>query len=233
MRERGKKLLNCIIKEHIRTTQPVGSDLLVDKHGLKISPATIRNEMAELERQGYLTHPYTSAGRIPTEKGYYFYLENFLKEKKLDDKLKKNLKKVRRQLTKKSPQFILKKMAKILAELSKETILVAFNFNDVYFTGLTNLFRHPEFRELDLICSISQIIDHFDERMGDMFDTMDQEIKILAGSENPFSNKCSVIISEWHFSKSLKGVIGILGPMRMDYDRNISLLKYIKELINN
>lgn len=227
-----KNLLNYIIREHLKTGQPVGSDLLVERYGLKFSPATIRNKMADLENEGYLTHPYTSAGRIPTEKGYYFYLENFLKDEEPDERIKIILKKIRQQF-KKSPTSLLKEIAKILAEVSKETVLVASAPDDVYFTGLANLFNQPEFKELNLIHNLSQVIDHFDEQMEDIFDQIDEQIKIFVGHKNPFSNKCTTIITRYHFPKGSKGVIGILGPMRMDYDYNLALLKYIKELISN
>lgn len=232
MKEREKNLLNYIIKEHIRTAQPVGSDLLVEKYNLKMSPATIRGEMAELEKSGYLTHPYTSAGRIPTEKGYYFYLENNLKVNELSEKVKNILKRIRKQ-TKKSPQFLLKEMAKALAELSEETVLVAFSPEETYFSGFSHLFNQPEFGEPNLVRHFSQIIDNFDEEAGRIFNQVDEEIKILIGNKNPFSNKCSIVITKYHFFNNSNVVIGILGPMRMDYENNAALLKYIKDLLNN
>jgi len=232
MKEREKNLLNYIIKEHIRTAEPVGSDLLVERYNLKMSPATIRGEMAELEKSGYLTHPYTSAGRIPTEKGYYFYLENHLKVNELSEKVKNILKRIRKQ-TKKSPQFLLKEMAKALAELSEETVLVAFSPEETYFSGFSHLFNQPEFGEPNLVRHFSQIIDNFDEEAGRIFNQVDEEIKILIGNKNPFSNKCSVVITKYHFSNNSNVVIGILGPMRMDYENNAALLKYIKDLLNN
>jgi heat-inducible transcription repressor HrcA len=67
--KRAELILSLVIKEHIATAQPVGSLTLVQKYNLNVSPATVRNEMASLEAKGYLTHPHTSAGRVPTEKG--------------------------------------------------------------------------------------------------------------------------------------------------------------------
>jgi len=83
----GRKLiiLNTIIKEHIKTGAPVGSGVLVDKYRLDISPATVRNEMAELEEEDFIIQPHTSAGRVPTEKAYNLYLSS-LKEKQLAEK---------------------------------------------------------------------------------------------------------------------------------------------------
>ncbi len=76
--KRAELILSLVIKEHIATAQPVGSLTLVQKYNLNVSPATVRNEMASLEAKGYLTHPHTSAGRVPTEKGYRYFVEKLL-----------------------------------------------------------------------------------------------------------------------------------------------------------
>lgn len=80
MLDRKHKLLNSIIDEYIASAEPVGSGLLVEKYSLKVSPATVRNEMMELEKEDYIYQPYTSAGRVPTEKGYKFYVDNYEKK---------------------------------------------------------------------------------------------------------------------------------------------------------
>ena len=79
---RQELILKTIIKEHVRTGAPVGSSFLVDKYKLDISAATVRNEMADLEEDGYIIQPHTSAGRVPTEKAYELYLET-IEPKKL------------------------------------------------------------------------------------------------------------------------------------------------------
>jgi heat-inducible transcriptional repressor len=73
---RSEAILRAIIEEYVATAQPVGSQALVAKYGLGVSPATVRNVMAELEVEGYLDHPHTSAGRLPTDKGYRLYVES-------------------------------------------------------------------------------------------------------------------------------------------------------------
>ena len=78
--ERKKKVLQAIIDEYINTAEPVSSGTLVKKYNLDCSSATIRNEMAELESIGYLDKPHTSAGRVPSAKGYRFYVDELLKE---------------------------------------------------------------------------------------------------------------------------------------------------------
>src|ERR687885_1205720 len=75
---RQREILAHVVEEHIRTGQPVGSKHLVQSAGLAVSSSTVRNELAELESFGLLTHPHTSAGRVPTEAGYRFYASALL-----------------------------------------------------------------------------------------------------------------------------------------------------------
>ena len=78
MNERRQLVLKLVIQEYIETSTPVGSEVLVRRYGLNVSSATIRNEMSALEDLGYLTHLHTSAGRVPTDAGYRYYVENLM-----------------------------------------------------------------------------------------------------------------------------------------------------------
>src|ERR1041384_6193807 len=75
--ERKATILRAIVEEHITTAQPVGSQTIARSANLKVSSATVRNEMTILEREGYLVQPHTSAGRVPTDRGYRFFVDNF------------------------------------------------------------------------------------------------------------------------------------------------------------
>jgi heat-inducible transcriptional repressor len=223
MDSRKKKLLTHIIDAHIKTAQAVGSNLIAQKYMKEVSGPTVRNVMQELEREGYITHLHTSAGRVPTEKGYREYLEN-IDAKEVSDKHVKAIDEARK--ASKDAQERVKTVAKKTAELSNSAVVVAFTPQDVYYTGLSNLFSHPEFGEQDMVVNMSQVIDHLDEVMGVISNKIDDEISILIGSDNPFGTECGSIMS------ITKGgmVFGILGPMRMDYEQNIGLIKYIKKL---
>jgi heat-inducible transcriptional repressor len=77
--DRQQQILAFVVREYVENAQPVGSETL-RRHGMKVSSATIRNELAELEEAGYLTHPHTSAGRVPTEKGYRYFVESLMED---------------------------------------------------------------------------------------------------------------------------------------------------------
>jgi heat-inducible transcriptional repressor len=88
--ERRAAILKLIISDYVQTAQPIGSEALVQRHRLELSSATIRNEMARLEEEGYITHPHTSAGRVPSDRGYRYYVETLMGEPELppEDKLR-------------------------------------------------------------------------------------------------------------------------------------------------
>jgi len=231
MEERKSALLSAIIKEHISTGHTVGSKAIVDKYGFSVSPATVRNEMGYLEKNGYIHQPHTSAGRIPTEKGWRFFIDNFLKDKELTKSEKSLLEKAGKEV-KDSYEIMVKNMAKTMAEISKEAVIVGFEPENVYYTGLSNLFQQPEFKQLDLVCHVSQIVDHLDEVIENIFDEISDEVKIMIGKENPFGIECGSVMTKYQFGNKY-GMFGILGPIRQNYENNIAILKYAKGLISN
>ena len=85
LNERKKKILQIIIEDYISTAEPVGSRTIARKHDLGLSPATIRNEMSDLELLGYLEQPHTSAGRVPSAQAYRFYVDSMIEPDTLDD----------------------------------------------------------------------------------------------------------------------------------------------------
>jgi len=219
---RQELILLTIIKEYIKTAQAISSGFLVEKYDLGISSATIRNEMVELEELGYIFQPYTSAGRIPTEKSYKYYVSNCL-TKNIKQTTFKNLIDVS---IKSESDF--KKIAKIMADVSKNAVFWAFHKNNLYYTGVSNLFIQPEFKTSDVVCDISVIIDRMEEIIANSFDKFSIGENILIGSDNPFGNFLSTVLLKYKYNNQV-GVVGLLGPIRMDYEKNLNLLKIIKE----
>lgn len=222
-------LLSQIIKAYIKTALPVGSKFLVNNGNFNVSAATIRNEMGELEKEGYIMQPHTSAGRVPTAKGYEYFLST-VKEGRLAAGDAAILKKVIKQRQSETLDVLIKELAKKIADLSNNTVVIGFSSNDVYYTGLANLFSQPEFRDPGTVYQMSLIIDHLDRVMAEIFDQINRDrVVISIGQNNPFGRQCSSLISVWGQKK--KGIFGIIGPMRMDYEKNLGLLNFIKQHI--
>ncbi|MFA6306326.1 MAG: hypothetical protein WCV70_00715 [Patescibacteria group bacterium] len=225
MDERKALILKTIVIEHIKTGAPVGSEVLVDKYKLDISSATVRNEMAELEQSGFIAQPHTSAGRIPTEKAYNLYIEN-LAEKKLGAAEIKSFS----RLLKDKDEISFKQAAKELAKVSGNAVFWAFHRNNLYYTGISNLLSQPEFNETKLIYDISQIIDRVDEIIDNIYNKLEAGPQIFLGADNPFGDFCGTILSKYKFKDDI-GLFGILGPMRMDYEKNLALIKFLNNIL--
>ncbi|HLD28439.1 MAG TPA: hypothetical protein VJB67_02405 [Patescibacteria group bacterium] len=226
---RQDNLLKIIVEEYVKSASPVGSSFIAQKYFKNLSSATIRNDMAELEERGLISHPHTSAGRIPTSEGYQYYLKNFVN---ITSNISNKNKSAIDGLKIESDREGIKSLAKKIAEISSEAVLVGFEPTDAYYTGISNLFRQPEFFQQALVQSISDVMDHLDDVMASMFDQIDQEVKVFIGSDNPFGENASVVLIKYKLGDQ-NGLIGILGPNRMNYAENIGLVRYIQELLSN
>lgn len=227
MDKRKEQILKIIIKEHIKTAEPVGSEVLVGKYKLGISPATVRNEMAELEDEGFIVQPHTSAGRVPTEKAYRYYLKN-LSERKISASDAKVLDKLLEQKS----EHDLKQTAKALAQMSGSAVFLVIGKDNFYYTGISYLFHQPEFSQADLIYDISEIIDHLDEIVGAIWPELDDGMQVYVGSKNPISDSCSTIINKYRLNNN-DAYLGMIGPVRMNYEKNLALMKYIQDKLIN
>jgi heat-inducible transcriptional repressor len=221
--DRQKLILHTLIKEYIKSAQPVASGILVEKYRLDISPATVRNELMFLEESGYIYQPHTSAGRVPTESAYILEIEALSGKKK---ELKGSDKEVIDRALDKSAES-LKPVARALAELSGNAVFWAFHKNDLYHTGLSNLFAQPEFRQAETVCDVSLVIDRMEEIIDDLFNDLPEGSRIFLGGANPFGAFLGTSLLKYRY-QGVSGLCGILGPLRMDYSRNLALLHYLQ-----
>lgn len=235
MTDRQEQILIKLIKEYINTAEPVASGHLANFFGL--SSATLRNELSVLEQAGYIYQPHVSAGRIPTENGYKYYVEKiFANDSTEISKSHKIAIDEQLQLELVDYHIALKEIAKVVADISQQTVIIAFSYNNIFYTGVSNLFNQPEFLNLECIISLSQLIDKMDESILGIYDDINDDIKVLIGQDNPFDNQCSSLLTRYEFRSSKEdgeGILGLLGPMRMPYGLNKSLLEYLKEKIYN
>lgn len=228
--ERQSSVLEAIIREYIRTAEPVGSLAVAERYKIAASPATVRNDMAELEDAGFVRQPYTSAGRIPTERAYQYYIDNFLREVDVPRQEEKALRQV--WLLNEAMREILKMTAKLVASFSEESVFLAFDKRDFYYTGLANLFNQPEFVNHERVCGISVVIDGLDEAVANIYDAVSESdsVQVFIGEKNRFGKECSVIASKYQSAGAAGGLFGLLGPLRMDYDLNIARVKYVSAI---
>jgi len=226
--ERQQQILDLIIASYVKDADPIASGFIADKLKEKVSSATIRNEFSALEEAGYIHQPHTSAGRIPTAKAYeYFVSRNLDKTKKINPAWAKRFEEISQE---KDFRSKLKNFAKLIAEISDEAVLVAFAEDDNYYTGISNLFSKPEFNDQKIIIALSTVIDHLDKVLSKLFENEMNETAILIGEQNPFWKDCSTVLANYEIDGA-KGMIALIGPMRMNYQQNYILINETIKLL--
>lgn len=234
MNNRQEKILAAVIEEYTKSAIPIGSQILGEKYGFDVSPATIRNDMMSLEKEGYLHQPHVSAGRIPTDKGYRYFVEEIMPEKELSLKEQQDLQREFLKLKAQNTRLT-RTTAKLLGHLSGNLAVSGIIDKDEFSDfGIRELMDQPEFRELDEMCRLAEVLDYVDEKFDSLLaDLDDDETKIFIGSENPIEeiSGCSMVVSPYRTKSGEKGILALIGPKRMQYAKNKSLIEYVKKML--
>ncbi|MDI6778386.1 MAG: hypothetical protein QMD77_04295 [Patescibacteria group bacterium] len=232
--DRQKNLLSVVVKEYTDTAMPVGSKHIAGKYGFELSSATIRAEMNELEDTGYLFQPHTSAGRIPTDKGYRYFVEKIMPDRDLSKSEQKKLQAELLKLKAKNTRLE-RTAAKLLSGLSGNLAISGVIGKDEFYDfGMRELLDEPEFREMDDLCRLAETLDYIDERVDQLVGKLkDNEVKIFIGKENPIKgiSNMSMMVSPYRTKSGEKGILALIGPKRMRYAKNKSLIQYMKKLL--
>lgn len=232
--QRQIDILKVIIKEYTETGIAVGSEILEKKYKLGVSPATIRNEMVELAKKGYLKKNHFSSGRVPSAKGFRFFIKHLMKQKEMstiDEVSYKNSVWDER----KESHRLLSQASKVLSQKTGLLSLVATNYGDVYYSGMANLLTLPEFFDINLTRILFGRLDeiNFWEKILENFTSNEGEIYYMLGEEDfhdPIFDTCASVFGEFEGEK-IKGIIGVIGSKRMSYEAIIPQIKYFSGLL--
>jgi transcriptional regulator of heat shock response len=232
---RKDRILAIVIGRYIKTVAPVGSQYITEEHNLDVSPATVRNILADLEEEGYLTHPHTSAGRMPTQQGYRYYVDHLMNEIQLLEEEKRKItqeyKRHARQL-----EDLVEKTSQVISDLTHYTSIVSIDDGDgtkVICKGTGYVVGYTENTDIVKMQAILKILEEKERLMELINRTLEKKIDIYIGHEMALKDmeSCSLAIS--HFEKDgMKGRIAVLGPTRMQYDRVVSTLDYISQILS-
>ncbi len=222
MTQRQQAILNAIVEQYAEVASPVGSTLLAKL--FNVSSATIRAEMAEMERHGYIMQPHTSAGRVPTDKGYRFYVNNLSEDS--DNKLSEGRAEkalVARVQQAGAPERMIRNAVDTLVELTHNLGLATIG-NQLYISGLSNLFGQPEFIGGTQVQQIAQLLDNLEPWLREA--APNEPLSVYIGHENPVGRSAgaSLIISRFRSPFSDRSYIGTLGPTRQSYRDVMSLV---------
>ncbi|WP_103109094.1 heat-inducible transcriptional repressor HrcA [Brevibacillus reuszeri] len=326
--DRQQLILNAIVDNYIHSAEPVGSRTISKREDIGFSSATIRNEMSDLEELGYLEQPHTSAGRVPSTKGYRFYVDNLIQPHLLDDGELGKLKQLFAERILHSEQVV-EYTAQILSQLTNYTAVVlgpeifehrlkhiqivplneqqavaivvthtgrvenklidlpegigsgeierlvnllnsrladvplwqlrqrlyqeisgemrrhAEQYEEmlrvldqsltqeedrVYLRGATKIMNQPEFRDVDKVKDILELLEQNDQLLH-LFGMPADGLTVRIGQENQLDaiKQCSIITTSYSLGGKPVGMVGILGPTRMEYGRVITVLNYLAE----
>ncbi|HEX3568185.1 MAG TPA: transcriptional regulator [Candidatus Saccharimonadales bacterium] len=228
MTERQKQILFAIVEQYAEVAVPVGSVTLAKLFG--VSSATIRAEMAELEHIGFISQPHTSAGRVPTDKGYRFYVNNLTEQKETPNELRGERALTARVRGAGMPERTIRNAVDTLVELTHNLGLATIG-NQLYMSGLSNLFGQPEFMQPNQVQQVAQLLDNLEPWLREA--APNQPLSVYIGRENPIGRSagCSLIISRFHSPYSDRSYIGVLGPTRQSYRDVMQLVRHAGEAL--
>ena len=238
---RQTQILVAIIEQYAEVASPVGSVTLAKLFG--VSSATIRSEMAKLEDLGLITQPHTSAGRIPTDKGYRFYVNRLTAQNESQneqillnaDNSKDSLRGFRAISSRVSAQndradHAIRSAVDSLVELTGNLGIATIG-DQLYMNGIYNLFSQPEFESGEAVQSVAQLLDNLEPWLREV--APNEPLNVYIGSENPIgkSSGASLIISKFESPFSENSYIGVLGPTRQNYGKVVRLVQKTGEFL--
>jgi transcriptional regulator of heat shock response len=228
--ERKLKILQAIITDFIRNAEPVGSRTLSKMLDIEVSPATIRNEMADLEEMGYLYHTHTSAGRLPSDKAYRLYVNNLMDKYELDTAEKDR---IRRELGVNMAEMerTVRRASELLSELTNLTSFATLeDVRDIriFLQGMTRIFAHPEYSTIEHARNFLEMVDNRDNFVDEVKSRLDG-IQVTIGGENSerIAPGSSIITATYHVDGRFVGKLGVIGPTRMRYSEITSVIEYM------
>lgn len=229
---RKREILSAVTEKYIRTTLAVSSEDICQQ--FDCSSATVRNIMLELEEGGYLGHLHTSSGRIPTDKGYRYYIDMLLIQMQLLDEEKRNItEEYNKQLTK--LEDIMDKTLEVLSTFTHCTGIVSLpEENKIYYKGASLIAEHPEFRNIEKIRDILKILEEKKTLLEIINRNLEKKLNIYIGQEldcNEISG-CSLVVSTYEVENRPCGRVAVLGPKSMNYSHIIPTIEYVSELVS-
>ncbi len=229
--ERQKGILCQIIEEYAETASPVGSVTLAKL--FNVSPATVRAEMARLEDFGLIAQPHTSAGRVPTDAGYRFYVNNL--ENREDNGSKLALDRgahvLEVRVTSQSrADAAIRGAVDSLVELTGNLGLATIG-GQLYLSGISRLFTQPEFGDTRRVQAVAKLLDNMEPWLREA--APGEALNIFIGHENPIgkNSEVSLIISKFRSPFSDRSYIGVLGPTRQNYSRVMALVRHAGNML--
>ena len=238
---RRKRLLKYVVEEYVTTAVPVSSETIVRRYEPTVSTATIRHELAQLEELGLISHPHTSAGRVPTDSGYRFFVEHLMESA---DPSPGEQRTIRHQFHQIEPDVdrwahlassVLANAVRATAVVTPPTSAAArapssAAFEGVYYEGLGHLLSQPEFTFSHKAVPFVQVLERA-HILGQLLSQAlgESRVVVIIGTEHPLEEmrETSAVLTGYGLQERVQGVLGVLGPTRMPYWRAVPMVRFM------
>lgn len=226
MTERQAAILAAIIEQYAEIAAPVGSVTLAKLFG--VSSATIRSEMARLEDMGLIAQPHTSAGRIPTDQGYRFYVNTITATQQHEPlRIDRSARAIDARVATHGDRAdrAIRSAVDSLVELTHNLGLATIG-DELYMSGIGNLFSQPEFMNGAHTQAVARLLDNLEPWLREA--SPNEPLNVYIGAENPIgkTSGASLIISRFRSPYSDRSYIGVLGPTRQSYSKVMRLVRH-------
>jgi heat-inducible transcriptional repressor len=237
---RRRAVLAQAIRRYIKDAIPVASEDIA--RDFSLSSATIRNIFVELEEDGFLTHPYTSAGRIPTVRGYRYYVDSLISGLELLEEEKEQIiKEYKRQInrldSKKRLEEILEEASEVISSITHYAGIVSFlDLEDRFFyfyKGISSILEQPEFHDFGRLRILIRILEDKRYLLDIINRDFKEKVKIYFAEELNRNdiNKYALVVSRYRIKDRPSGRLAVLGPMRMEYKHIIPTMEFMSDAL--
>lgn len=253
---RGNHIFDIIVQAYIETAEPVGSRTISKLPDVGLSSASIRNVMADLEDQGLLAQPHTSAGRVPTDKGYRYWVDRLMKPAELSEEerawiveelekartiegMADRVSKIIATLTDNASIIYIKSLKRIsflsqlLDELVRRDTFADFLEEDseLFIEGAFRILEQPEFRDdSERMRTLLRALDEKYEFVRALLSDLEQAgVHVHIGRENTIGRleNVSLVMKDCYYGETPIGGIGVLGPTRMKYPKVVAVVDFV------
>lgn len=231
---RQLKILQAIVEEYVASGTAVGSETIEKKYNLGVSPATVRNEMVKLIELGYLKQPHTSAGRIPTTKALRLYISEIMKEKQLSVREEVSIK---QQIWDQRNDYerLMRHAILVMADTTQLLSVAITGDDDIFYSGAAHILDIPEFFDIDVTKAVLSLLDRHDSLLAVFRQaTSTNPVKVLLGEELDmhYLEPCGFVFTGFQAGKYGTGMVGVIGPSRLNYPQIVPMVRYFGSLIS-
>ena len=231
---RQQEVLGMIVRHYVETAEPVGSRFISRK--LDLSSATIRNVMADLEDMGLIAQPHTSAGRIPTDSGYRYFIDSLMHIKHLNERSARSVHD-EYSCAVKSLEDVLQRATHLMSDMTNYVGLTLFaQYDRLYLDGASHIVEQPEFHDLKKLYALLRCLEQKRDLLSVLSHDFDSDkLTIHIGKENVTSSlsDCSVVTKGYKVKGKVSGRLGVIGPKRMVYERVIPAVEFLADTVTH